>query len=841
MELTRRVPPKQGGKRKKRQEDEESQAKRNAERATVLAQDGQYTKALQALTSVGMAPPDRANLATMKEKHPRATSAPPPAPTTDLPQLSFSQVEVEKAMRRFRRGSAPGPSGLRPEHLKVSLQSAPGRRERALASLTRLVNVMAAGGVPAEVAPFLAGARLHAALKKDGGIRPIAVGNLLRRLVGRCCSTRLQEKASAYFSPHQLGVGVRKGCETILHSTRKVLEVDPSLWCLQIDFINAFNLVNREAAFKEVLESFPEILAWVSTCYSQDSHLLFGSTTLLSQCGFHQGDPLAALLFSLVLQAIINLIQERVPSLKVNAWFLDDGTLVGTIEELKAVVDLVREEGPQRGLILSTAATSAPAPPKSTIWSPGHVGGAEDPLNRGLERVKEEGVILLGAPMGSPAFVAEKVKLKVAKVEEITSLLPLLEDPHTEFSLLRSCLSLPKISFLLRTVDTSVHTDLLQSFDRVTREGLTRILGSPLDERAWCQAKLPVALGGLGLRGAEDHAPAAYAASYLSSQLLMQSLLGEIPQPLQDDQEDESNLSRHLLAALSAAQGEEALEADLVGMTQHQMSAKIDLHLQRQLIGGVDDEEVREVARLNSLSLPHAGDWLNTPPLTALGLHLRPIEFVLAVKYRLGLPVYDRAGPCPACLRPSDVQGDHAMCCGSGGERISRHNALRDAFFDTASSAGLAPVKEGRFLLPGDDRRPADVLVPHWAAGRDAAMDVTVVHPIQDATMPNAATTPGFALSFAHDRKIRGAEEDCRRQGIAFIPLVAESFGGWHTAAEREVRKLGAALARHTGQDEGEAIGHLWGRLGILLQRGNAALLANRVPELPGPLIDGVL
>ena len=70
---------------------------------------------------------------------------------------------------------------------------------------------------------------------------------------------------------------------------------------------------------------------------------------------------------------------------------------------------------------------------------------------------------------------------------------------------------------------------------------------------------------------------------------------------------------------------------------------------------------------------------------------------------------------------------------------------------------------------------------------------------------------------------------------------MAESFGGWHTAAEREVRKLGAALARHTGQEEGEAIGHLWGRLGILLQRGNAALLANRVPELPGPLIDGVL
>ena len=59
--------------------------------------------------------------------------------------------------------------------------------------------------------------------------------------------------------------------------------------------------------------------------------------------------------------------------------------------------------------------------------------------------------------------------------------------------------------------------------------------------------------------------------------------------------------------------------------------------------------------------------------------------------------------------------------------------------------------------------------------------------------------------------------------------------------AEREVRKLGAALARHTGQEESEAIGHLWERLGVLVQRGNAVILRNRVPSLPDPLIDGNL
>ena len=186
----------------------------------------------------------------------------------------------------------------------------------------------------------------------------------------------------------------------------------------------------------------------------------------------------------------------------------------------------------------------------------------------------------------------------------------------------------------------------------------------------------------------------------------------------------------------------------------------------------------------------------------------------MVVKYRLDLLVFETPGPCPACLRMSDIYGDHALCCSSGGERISRHNALRDTIFVTAVAAGLGPTKEGRFLLPSTDRGPADVFVPHWTGGLDTAMDVTVVTPLQKATMPGAATTPGFALEHAYGIKVRGAEEQCRAQGIAFLPLTAETLGGWHSVADKEVRKLGSALARHTGQEEGEAISHLredWG------------------------------
>ena len=58
------------------------------------------------------------------------------------------------------------------------------------------------------------------------------------------------------------------------------------------------------------------------------------------------------------------------------------------------------------------------------------------------------------------------------------------------------------------------------------------------------------------------------------------------------------------------------------------------------------------------------------------------------------------------------------------GERIARHNWLRDDLFNTAVAACLGPTREGRALLPGEGGKPADVFLPHWAQGKDAALDV---------------------------------------------------------------------------------------------------------------------
>ena len=79
---------------------------------------------------------------------------------------------------------------------------------------------------------------------------------------------------------------------------------------------------------------------------------------------------------------------------------------------------------------------------------------------------------------------------------------------------------------------------------------------------------------------------------------------------------------------------------------------------------------------------------------------------------------------------------------------------LRDALWQAAQTACLGPTRENRAVLPGTDARPADVLIPHWTDGRTTALDVTVINPLQQRLVRQAATTPSHAFTTAYNRKM---------------------------------------------------------------------------------------
>jgi hypothetical protein len=53
--------------------------------------------------------------------------------------------------------------------------------------------------------------------KKNGSIRPVAIGETIRRLVSKCAMNHAAAKAARLLGPLQLGVGVKNGCEAQIH------------------------------------------------------------------------------------------------------------------------------------------------------------------------------------------------------------------------------------------------------------------------------------------------------------------------------------------------------------------------------------------------------------------------------------------------------------------------------------------------------------------------------------------------------------------------------------------------------------------------------------------------
>ena len=138
--------------------------------------------------------------------------------------------------------------------------------------------------------------------------------------------------ACSLLAPLQLGVSVRGRCEAIVHATSQLMSSlpDEERWTFLLDFTNAFNNISREAMFVEFRRHLLGLSVWMESCYLCQPPLHLGKDSIRSCCGMQQWDPLGPLGFALTLHLIIERIKVEVPTLALNAWYLDDGTLVGS-------------------------------------------------------------------------------------------------------------------------------------------------------------------------------------------------------------------------------------------------------------------------------------------------------------------------------------------------------------------------------------------------------------------------------------------------------------------------------------------------------------------------------
>jgi len=106
------------------------------------------------------------------------------------------------------------------------------------------MNHLLSGKGPPCLAPWLCGTPLTALLKKSGGIRPTAVGEVLRRLASHLCLVVCPSLPHIFLPYGQVGVGIPGGLKSAIHITCHFVSChgsDSSLALLKVDMKNSFN------------------------------------------------------------------------------------------------------------------------------------------------------------------------------------------------------------------------------------------------------------------------------------------------------------------------------------------------------------------------------------------------------------------------------------------------------------------------------------------------------------------------------------------------------------------------------------------------------------------------
>jgi hypothetical protein len=248
---------------------------------------------------------------------------------------------------------------------------------------------------------------------------------------------------------------------------------------------------------------------FVAAVYTQASRLYYEDHVFSLTSGVHQGDPLAGLLFSLTLHAFLFKVHNIIPNLQLNAWYLDDGKIVSTLNDMSRAVQMFVNDGPEHDLHLDLH--------KSLIMNDVDAIDLWCLFSASIKfKTFDDSQKTFGCSIGPDLYVQDFIKTKIDNIELILNRISYINNPRTEMIILRGSANSSKINHLLRTVRRDRIHDKLQSVDQNWQMAIEAILSAQIDDSlAWKQAHLPIGKAGLAIGIVEDHPDAAYINSRL--------------------------------------------------------------------------------------------------------------------------------------------------------------------------------------------------------------------------------------------------------------------------------------------------------------------------------------
>ena len=708
----------------------------------------------------------------------------------EYPCAEISVDEVMGALMSAARESAVAFSPWTYELLLTACKV----HERFLCGLTELLQHMMCGTLGSK--DIWLAARLIPLMKPNGKIRPIAIGEVFYRLVGRVANRQAKEKAEVLLAPVQLGIAVSDGIGIAIHSLKGMVEEslregsDKVLVCLDIKA--AYNNIHRAAILETLRQDMPELVRLFMWAYADHTELRdsTGKVMCMSKTGVKQGDAGGGLFFDTTYT--INVLQKVVDAEK-EATVLgvhDDSYLWASIEVAIRALKLLEELAQNIGLTFNRE--------KCVVVRNAQNANADSLL--GMPGTSN-GIVALGVPIGTPSFVEEKAREMFTMYGNVLNCIADLP-PGMAIPVLSGCTN-GKPTHLLRAIEPALVRGITVEWDKKMDAAIAKICMATICEGGYDDFSeqvrgLTTSRGGLGIKRLHILSYDAYLASFWRACGYAKKHMPRIWEICINSQDGESSAEEKIDSLLEyyelppglGVRREFYFENELSALKQSVLTIVSQDAILAALLKDKNFSKARK-AMLISAGSHGTASFVYFETQSNPQLYLPSEVYREAIRLRLTLPGIESdpgfRQDCPCAIGDMEDTALHGLLCNAtSGARKIRHDRIVQALAHYITWCNPAAKIEVEVWL--DDNTKADIRMT--LNGKITWIDVSIVAPIGVRYI--AMGSDKKSLVAAKDR-----EEVKRRHyapaimasvgAVTFIPFVLEITGALGSTARKFV------------------------------------------------------
>ena len=694
----------------------------------------------------------------------------------DIIFRNIDENAIAKAAMKTR--GAAGPSGLDAEGWRrILISKNYGSDGKALrTAIARMTQVISTKEIPVitdqnktSLEAYIA-CRLIPLNKEPSGIRPIGIGEVLRRIIGKAIINEIRPDILESAGCLQLCAGQKAGCEAAAHAMRDIYDDMETDAVLFVDASNAFNSLNRKAMVHNMKYLCPALAIYIKNCYGTPSRLFVsGGVEISSSEGTTQGDPTAMPAYGIGIMPFLSKIKPNDLAAVKHVAYADDIGGGSKLAEIRAWWNKIVEEGPKFGYF--PKASKSWLVVKQEKEEEAKIIFGDTGVNITTEGRKYLGGYV-GTKEGSENYVKELCDDWVSQLETLAEIAR--SEPQAAYSGFTAGFK-HKLTYFIRTIPDL--TEILKPVDDVINNKLIPAITEQqtMSEEDRRLLSLPVRLGGLGIPIFEESS----VFEFQSSQRITKQLKDKVIQ-----QERRFTIDR-----------------------KKDKEIAIELKKERDMRNQQTLENLRQSmshaqARGNDIAqMKGASAWLTALPLKEEGFALNKREFFdgLALRYRW--PLKRLPQKC-VCGHPFGME--HAMSCLRGGYVHRRHDRIRDLLAkimnDVAHEVETEPHLQpltGEILDTGsnlENEARLDIAArSFWLENEKAFFDVRVFNPFAKTHL--RSNLDAVFQNNENQKKIEYNDRVIKVEHGSFTPIVMSSCGGCGVETSRFVKRLAELVA----------------------------------------------